>query len=396
VSKLKNAIGNWVIQEGRRLAERHVIRNYGEFIITKPVGHALLSYLVMPLLPPAFFRDKVMFSNHGIAQEIPRALNELGLLVDVVDMSNKAWLPRRSYDLFIGHGGNNFEQISTKVHEKTYKLYFSTGLYWQEQNARLACRAQEFARRHNSVLDSFRAITNSEEYASQHADGIICLGNDLVVQTYAKAKLVIGINNAIFPLAWDKWKNKNYEHGRKHFLFFSGRGHLLKGLDLILEAFVNTDLHLHICQHVESDFLSKYEKEFIKLPNIHIHGFVKMRSRQFESLALKCDWAVSATCAEGQPGAMLECMAHGLVPIMPREANIDIDTEWCFLLEDCQVKTIRETVIRASKMPAADIGRRSEYLARMTPDYYSVTRFRKNFKKAVNEIMASRQPGRVL
>jgi glycosyltransferase involved in cell wall biosynthesis len=212
------------------------------------------------------------------------------------------------------------------------------------------------------------------------------LGNASAVKTYVDFPKVLGINNAVYPLSWDKWKTKDFEAGRRHFLFFSGRGHLHKGLDIVLEAFLKTDLHLHVCQHQESDFMSVYRDDLKKAPNIKFYGAIKMRSPQFESLALKCDWVISATCAEGQPGAILECMAYGLLPIIPEAANIDVDPRWGHLLSDCQISTVREAIQNASRIPSSEIKEKSHLLTEVTRDKYSADEFRGNFKNALSDI----------
>jgi glycosyltransferase involved in cell wall biosynthesis len=364
------------------LVSSRVIRDYDEFCEGKPARRALLSYLVLPLLPPPVLRDRVKFSNRGIAQEIPRVLNELGYSVDIVNYDNRSWLPDRNYDLFIGHGGINFEPISQRLPASTIRVYFATGIYWREWNAKNKRRAEEMVSRRGVPLSSYRAIENEEEYALNNSDGIICLGNGAAVQTYGRFPHVIGINNAIFPVDWEGWRGKDFEGGRKHFLFFSGRGNVHKGLDLLLEAFAGTDLHLHVCQHLEPDFADVYRQELTGHPNIHVYGFIPMRSQKFTALATQCDWVISPTCAEGQPGAVLECMAHGLIPILSEEANIDIGT-WGIPLPDCRIDTLRSTGLRASVMEMELIRQMTTEAVDVARTQYSADNFYKNIRKAV-------------
>ena len=316
----KNAIYYFANQ----LARKMVIMGYDEFCSGKTQQRALLSYLVMPLLPPSAFRDHIKFSNRGIAQEIPRVLNELGYKVDIINFNNTSWLPKRCYEIFIGHGGINFERLSSHLPEPTRRICFSTGIYWMEFNFRLAKRFYDIALRRGYLLQPKRFVAYSEEYANEKADGIICLGNQEALKSYGKFRKVIAISNAVYPVNRESNRNKDYDAGRKHFLFFSGRGNVLKGLDLVLEAFVQSELHLHICQHMEPDFLKLYCNELTRRSNIHVHGFVRMRSPCFQKLAKQCNWVISASCAEGQPGAILECMGYGLIPILSDSNNIDL------------------------------------------------------------------------
>jgi glycosyltransferase involved in cell wall biosynthesis len=369
-------------------AKNRVIRNYEEFCTCKPTRRALLSYLVLPLLPPHRFRDGVKFSNRGIAQEIPKVLNEMGYSVDIVNYDNRTWLPDRAYDLFVGHGGINFEAISRCLSEGSTRIYFATGIYWRELNARVQKRAEDFTSRKGVVLSSYRAVDYDEDYAVQHSDGVICLGNQRAVETYLPFQKVIGINNAVFPVEWEGWRRKDFEAGRKHFLFFSGRGNVLKGLDLLLDAFVGTDLHLHICQDLEQDFASVYRTELSGCSNIHVHGFIRMRSSRFFNLARKCDWVILPTCAEGQPGGVVECMAHGMIPIISGEANISVG-RWGIPLWDCGIDAVRSTALRASMMEQDWIRKMASKMVEETRDLYSVDNFRGDMLQAINQLVSS-------
>jgi glycosyltransferase involved in cell wall biosynthesis len=296
------------------------------------------------------------------------------------------WLPDQHYDVYIGHGGINFEHISRALPGVTTKIYFSSGIYWREFNIREARRIYELALRKGYVLPPDRAIRFSEEYANQRSDGIICLGNQNSVQSYRQFPLVIGINNAVYPYDWQGLADKDFEQGRRHFLFFSGGGSLHKGLDLLLEAFVGTDLHLHICQIIDPEFAEIYKAELTRQSNIHIHGYIRMRSAEYEQLASLCNWTISATACEGQPGATLECMASGLIPILSKESNIDLE-DFGVLLPDEDIDTIRSTILSASQMDKKDCERRAKTVSSVIQRKYNPEQFKDSFKRAVSQIV---------
>ena len=115
-----------------------------------------------------------------------------------------------------------------------------------------------------------------------------------------------------------------------------------------------------------------------------------MRSQKFTALATQCDWVISPTCAEGQPGAVLECMAHGLIPILSKEANIDIGT-WGIPLPDCRIDTLRLTGLRASVMEMESIHRMTAEVVDVARNQYSAVNFYKNIRKAVGGLTLSFQ-----
>jgi len=362
---------------------------YKEYCVSSPLKRALVSYLASPLLPAAANRDRVMFSNLGIAQYIPRALNELGYEVDIVEWDDQKWLPKRDYDIYIGHGGINFEHISRALPERTIRIHFTSGIYWKEFNIREAHRIYQLALRRGYVLPPDRAIKYSEEYADQNADGIICLGNQNAVRSYRKFPRVIGINNAVYPPDWKGLAKKDFNLGRRHFLFLSGGGSLHKGLDLLLEAFSGTDWHLHICQIIDPEFAELYRTELTQQSNIHLHGLIRMRSREFEQLAFLCNWTISATACEGQPGATLECMAYGLVPILTAGANIDLEN-FGILLPETSIDDIRKIILAAAEMDVEECKQRAQLTANTVRQKYSPEVFNTSFKNAVQRIVSEK------
>ena len=372
------------------LKRSNYISNYVEYCKTRPLNRALVSSLSKHLLPTKYKRDKIRFSNFGIAQHIPRALNELGYSVDIISFDDMDFIPKKNYDLFIGHGGINFEQLSRALPNHTTQIYFSTGIYWKEFNQKEARRIYDLACRKGYLLNPDRAIIHDEEYANQKAHGIIVLGNQNAVNSYHKFPVIFGINNAVYPVDWNGNSDKDFDAGRKHFLFFSGSGSIHKGLDLLIEAFKGLDLHLHICQGIDPDFMRVYKAELTQQENIHLYGKIPMRSSEFESLVMKCNWVISATACEGQPGATLECMAYGLIPILTIESNIDIKNLG-FLLYDSSVSQIRQSVIHISETEINVCRDLSERNIKKIDHSYSPMNFITNFITAVKNIIMLNQ-----
>lgn len=371
----------------RRATNRLVIRNYREYCTGTPHRRALVSYLMHPLLLPARFRHKLLFSPFGIAQEIPRALNEMGYAVDIVAFDNIHWRPRGGYDLFIGHGGINFERLADAVGPSATKIYFASGLYWKEWNRRVAERLSELAQRTGWLLPPERAISHDEETANAMADATIHLGNAHAGASYAHLPNIHGINNAAYPVTWGGWGSKDYGHARSGFLFYQGPGNVHKGLDRILEAFAGApQLELHVCQDIEPRFRKVYEGLLAGAPNIHVHGFIAQRSAAFYDLARRCSWVLSATCAEGQPGSVIEAMAHGLIPIVPESANIDIGS-WGIRLQDCSVLQIAATCAAVCEISASTCEAMAQATVAETLQKYSVENFRRSFKDAVQNAL---------
>ena len=350
-----------------------------------PEKKALVSYLVHELTPPPDKRDTCNFSNAGIAQYLPRALNELGYSVDIVNFDNRQFLPVKKYDLFIGHGGINFESIEKKLDPLCTKIYFSTGIYWKEWNRAEEERRIALQNRKGFSLPPDRLIEQDEEYSNAHADGIICLGNDHAKQTYQSFPRVININNAVYPDSYSI-SSKNFENGRNHFLFFNGPGNIHKGLDLLLEAFTQIPQHLYVRQTLDPAFFKLYKKELTEYSNIHLVPFLKKPSREFFSLMDTSNFVISPTCAEGQPGSIIECMAHGLIPILSKEANIDTK-DFGIMLKENSVDELLCVVESISQQPFGWYQTRAAMTMEEVHNYYSPEQFLENMKNAVQTIV---------
>jgi glycosyltransferase involved in cell wall biosynthesis len=384
-------IGRYNSLRSSRITKR-VIKNYDEYISPlgeverkTPTKKALLSYLVDPLLPPQGKRDTSTFSNAGIAQYIPHALNELGYSVDIVNYDNERFKPNTKYDLFIGHAGINFEGIAKKLDPACITIYFSAGTYWKEWNRVETERLAALQKRRGVILPVDRHIEYDEEYANVNADGIICLGNDHAKKTYDKFPHVINVNNAVYPDTYTP-SSKNFGTTRNNFLFFNGPGNVHKGLDLLLEAFAQIEQHLYVRQNIEPAFFNVYNKELTDYPNIHLVPYLKKPSKEFFSMMDTCNFIISPTCAEGQPGAIIECMAHGLIPILSKEANIDTKNFGITLTEN-SIEEIIQIVKIVSNKPPEWYKSMSDLTMNEIQNYYLPEHFLKNMKNAIDEIV---------
>ncbi len=364
--------------------QKAVIEDFSEDLVGHS-GRALVSYFSLPLIPPPAMRDRTQFSNLGIAQAIPRALNRLGYTVDIISYDNAQWRPLKRYDLFLGHTAVSFMRLADALHPECLKIYFSTGIDSVEANRRAHARAAFLLERQSFHMMPERLIFSDETAAIKRAHGLIYLGNRAADDTYRWVENRIGINNACFSLPYKHIPELGFSLRRRSFLYFSGRGNLHKGLDLLIEAFASTNLRLIVCQDIQPDFIACYEKLLRSSPNIEVHGFVEMRSKTFRELAASCAWTISTSCAEGQPGAVLECMQHGLIPVLTPENNIDLNAFGC-LLANPRPQAIREVCVGLSDMSLDEYQRRQAEMLDTLERSYSPDNFVTSVERAVCQL----------
>lgn len=315
-------VTRWLSQSGT--PPRPIVGIWSPQANIQPTKQALVSYITTPFTMSNKDPRNFQFSNTGIARSIVRVLNDLGYVVDVIEWTDTTFVPEKEYDLFIGHGGRNFDHLAGHLSPSTARIYFSTGLYWQEHNRREEERFRWLEERRRVRLPRDRWIEHNEESANRWADGIICLGSQIVKDSYSKFPLVINLNNAAYHDDRYDHTKKDFASGRSNFLFFSGGGNVHKGLDLLLEAFAQADAHLYICQDISSDFHKVYRHELEDCPNIHLVGFVPLRSAKFYGLVDHCNYAISLSCSEGSPGGLIECIHQGLIPVVSHDMTLGI------------------------------------------------------------------------
>jgi len=350
---------------------------------------ALLSYLTAPLRDVQPDDQRRPFSNAGLALTLPRLLQHMGYVVDIVDCSDTWFKPTRHYELFIGHGAHNFERLAAALPASATKVYFATGSHWQFHNRSALARAHWLAQRRGTALPPDRPITVSEERANQLADGIVCLGSDAVRATYAAFARVVALNSAAFPAPAAALPARDFTQARRHFLFFAGAGNLHKGLDLLLEAFDGADASLWICQPLSPGFERLYRHELNALPNVHHVGWLSHRSAQFYALAARCAYVILPSCSEGSPGSVIECLHAGLIPVLSPEAGIDV-ADFGVALPTTSIADIRLCVDTLAAQPAAWCQQQSERTLQAAASLFSVEAFSRNMVAAIARIVADK------
>jgi glycosyltransferase involved in cell wall biosynthesis len=344
-------------------------------------GRALVSYLVDPVLNPDSVPSKTMFSNAGIALSMVDVLVELGFAVDVVNYDDRRFRPRARYDLFIGHGGTNYQGIDNSLPPDCCKIYFSTGSYWKTHNAAELARAEYLWQRRGIRLPPDRFISESEEWANVRANAIVALGNERVRASYERFDRVYVLNNAAYPDTHFLANPKDFEAGRKNFLFYAGPGNLHKGLDLVLEAFASSDAHVFICQEISEDFASAFCRE-LALRNIHALGFVPARSPDFYEVVAKCNTVILPSCSEGSPGSVIECLHQGLIPVVTPECNLDVG-DIGVIITDGTVEAVTRAIQDVANWPVERHSSAAYRAYHAACSVFSEESFRQNLKHII-------------
>lgn len=367
-----------------------VIYNYRKHANSQPKKLALLSYITLPFLAEKRGEVITRFSNSGLALCWAQTLNELGYAVDIIDWDNKKFAPRNKYDLVVLHGGKNFQNIYHRLESSPPLIHFLTGSYWKFNNREEDRRRTRFERRHGVIVPRDRYIYDTEDPVNDAADAIIVLGAPSMKESYPKyiKNKVITINNGSYPDRHFDEAKKDYTEARKNFLFFAGSGNIHKGLDLLIDAFKDLDQHLFIVTIPDKEVMDVYKQE-LKLPNIHLIGHIDMRSSKFYEFMNKCAFVILPSCSEGQAGSVVECMNQGLIPIISKETRLDA-RGYGMILKNNRITEIKRAVKKMANKETREIEKLSNRTRQTAIHRHSPEYFRKNLKKAVQEVVSLR------
>lgn len=366
---------------------RGIIRNIDTWCEQK-IGRALLYYKTDPFVSK-LIRDSFDHANNAEIVLKVKVLNQMGYVVDLVDRS----VPKSKlkfadiYDLYIGLGagdsGKFYDVIADQV-PSAKRIIYAAGPYPPLSNRLILRRYDMLRMRTGASLKPLRMIkyVDFQRFVTR-CDAIFVVGNSFSIHSYGDCKKPLyRMYGVVSPhIAYNK-KTKDL----RKFLFFGGNGQVVKGLDLVLDAFKQLpEFELYVCGPFEgeTEFYELY-KPVTNLPNIHLEGFVFPASKRFKELTEQCAWIISPSCSEGTANSVMTCMRAGLIPICTYETGVDME-DFGFLVKD-SVTDIKETVIRASLIDETELlvrqGRSVDATKIYTKESYS-----NQFERCIREVL---------
>jgi len=346
-------------------------------------GRVLLSYLTEPFLRK---HDAAMMSSHTNfweCAEMARIYQEHAWAVDVIHYQDISFIPKDRYDILIDIR-LNLARLAPLLNADCRKFFHLTGTYWEIRNAAARARLEALQQRKGVKLNSPRVYLEPIK-GLELAEGATMMGNDHTIGTYRQTGLRI---HRIYssPLINEHFIcRRDPEAARNGFLFLSSSGLVLKGLDLVLDAFTQApQLRLDICGDLrsEEEFYRLYQRELEELPQITQHGWTDLSSGRFRSIAENAVAIVYPSSAEGSATAVINAMHAGLIPIVSLQSGVDVG-DFGFVLKDCSIEEIRDTALMVSQLPANELKARSEAAVALARQQYT----RKNFTKSYTEFV---------
>ncbi|MEX2402864.1 MAG: glycosyltransferase, partial [Balneolales bacterium] len=331
------------------------------FISLKPQGKAKGTVLLSYIAEPFFLRRGQSIPNTHTqfweSVEMANVFQRLGYAVDVISYRSHTFEPQKKYTLFIG-ARTNFERIARLLNSDCIKIAHMDMSHWLYNNSSAITRCLELQQRRGITLKSYKL--QEVNFAVENADYISILGNEFTAGTYAYAGKPIMYLPIPSCTTYPKPLDKDYEASKKNFLWLGSRGLVHKGLDLVIEAFLDLpDHHLTICGPMKSEkdpnFEKLFHKELYETANIHTEGWIDIESEEFKEISKNCIGMIYPSCAEGGGGCVITAMHAGMIPIVSYQASVDVDDSFGVMLTNNSVEEIKGEILNVSSKPNEEL-----------------------------------------
>ena len=347
-----------------------------------PRGTISLSYLTdcFGADPAAHYH-----SNRWECCAIARAFTDAGFRVEAIDYHESRYSPPGDCAAVIDLH-SNLERFAPLLPATAKKILHATGANWLFQNNAEIARLAALRERRGASLPPRRQVPPSR--GIEVADLATTTGNAFTIETFAFARKPMYRIPVSSTYTQDWPAEKKIDDCRTHFLWFGSHGLVHKGLDLVLEAFAQTpELQLTVCGPVsaEPDFAAEYRRE-LALPNVRVHDWIDTQSPLFRELLGTHAGIVYPSCSEGGGGSAITCMHGGLIPIVTREASVDVEN-FGFELREAGVTAIVEAARHMAGLPAAELSLRSRATWEFARRQHTREAFEKHYRLFVRDVL---------
>ena len=359
---------------------RPVINHYN----TTYSKNALIIYVVEP------FKIKEISSRHSNQTEcisIAKILSSLGYNIDIYNHDYSFPVQTKKYDVVFGMG-MLFERLVKNRSLNCLYIYYGTGSAFYFQNIEELKRINEIAKLKSVYLAPKRFIKNPKFYALTYSDALIVIGNEVTKKSYDLVSLPIHmISQSVIKNEITITRQVN--EAKKNFLWFGSHGALHKGLDLCLDSFESTpELQLHVCGYLDPDFMRLYIDK-LNLANVHVYGFVDIKSELFTQLMNTCLFSLLPSCSEGEAGALLNTMLQGLIPVTTHQSGIDV-LNYGYVVDNTTSKhSLHKAIQRAISTSDNKLISQSDSCIHYIKKYFSIDNYEYNLKSILIKILGS-------
>lgn len=333
---------------------------------------------------PYVFHEKdiskrLAHQNQNEMIAIVDALKRLGYNIYVMAYDSTDKLPDIDVSIVFG-----LEPVFGRACEKysnARKIYYATGAYYKHQNNMITSMTDNF----NSIFNAnipYRRLVNPHN-SSEISDSILQIGSNYTIDTYPP-----NLHYKIHTIhqSSQATASNTIEYAKENeYIFMGSGGNLLKGLGVLFNYFChNTDFTLNIIGSIEDDVMEIIRSKITQ--NIRIHGYLNIESEELQSVIKKCNFIIYPSGSEGGcPGAVINMMKKGMIPIVSRWAAFDEIEEYGYLLKDLDSESIHMAIEWSSKLTEEKIVEMKKKASKFVCDTYSLKKFSVEFEEFIKK-----------
>lgn len=325
--------------------------------------------------------DRYMNShqNKKEAVEIVRVLNSLGYNVFVQNFMSHGRIPILPIKLVFGLEPN-FNRASAK-YSKARKIYYATGAHYRHQNNQVIKMTDYVNNKYGSSIPYRRLVPEHNSY--DIADEILQIGSKYTVETYdagQKKKITV-----IYQSTQAECRVKSLDYAEENqYFYMASTGNMLKGLPLVIEYFIShPSLIVNIVGPIEEDYYELLKSELT--PNIRFYGFLDIRGDKIAEILSRCNFLIYPSGSEGGcPGAVLNSMKNGLIPIVTKWAAFDEIEQFGFLMEDWNIESLEAGIDWSRSIDREEICHLKSICADFVGNTYSLKEFSEEFTRFID------------
>lgn len=373
------------------------IMNIGASHLAPGAKRALIVYTIQAI--PYYVAGNVMqcpiINEHTMyweSAEMVRQLNESGYIVDYYDIFSRVLINWDEYDLVIDER-NNLVNIPVGRQADITKIYYCTGNHWLFQNMAELSRIRAFHQRHGEYVAPERQVL--PVYSDAVSDYMTYFGTPFQLELFSTRpqRHQLDISSVHEPA----YRPKKMDVARHNFLWLGSGGLVLKGLDLAVEAFIQTpDLHLYIAGNAEREvhFWNWLKPLLSQHPNLHYLGWTDVGSASFVKIAHECVGTIYVSSTEGGPGAAAQLTHFGLIPIVTETAAVRAAEALGTVIRSQDPAEIVPQLVQAVRaladQPAAELEARCRAIYEFGQQHHTRAAYARSFA-ALLERVASRR-----
>ena len=290
-----------------------------------------------------------LHQNMKEAIEMVNVFNEMGYNVYVQSYLSRDKIPRINPQIIIGHEPNMAR--ASMLYPNAWKIYYATGSYGAHQNHQIKKMTDYVNQKYDSQIPYRRLVDDSIFESYKLADDILMIGSKYSQDTFPDK--LIGKITRIHQSTQLLKVEKEIQYARPNEFFFMGSsGNLLKGIPLLLEYFSeHKELTLNIVGPIEEDVERALRRMMTN--NIVFHGWLNVNSAEMAEIVSRCNFIVYPSGSEGgMPGAVLNSMKFGLIPIVTKWAAFDEIEDYGYLMNEWSTESIHQGIAWAMSMSA--------------------------------------------